>query len=68
MKVTAANAKKTADIIIKRLQELDAHIESFQGADNPQIVLLVQAAHTKRETLQAVLDSLHGNSIVLNCF
>ena len=65
MKVTAANAKKTVDIIINRLQEIDADIESFKGADNPQIVLLVQAAHTKRETLQAVLDSLKGNSVTL---
>ena len=65
MKVTAANAKKTADIIIKRLQEIDAYIESFKGADNPQTVLLAQAAHTKRETLQDVLDSLKGNSVAL---
>lgn len=66
MKVTATNAKKTVDIIINRLQVIDAHIESFKGADNPQIVLLAQAAHTKREALQAVLDSLKGNSTMLN--
>lgn len=65
MKVTAANAKKTADIIIKRLQELDVHIENFQGVDNPQTVLVAQAAHTKRQTLQAVLDSLKGDSMIL---
>lgn len=65
MKVTAASAKKTADIIIKRLQELDAHIESFQGVDNPQVVLVAQAAQTKHEVLQAVLHSLKGDSVAL---
>lgn len=68
MKITAQNAQKTAAIISERLENLSVHIHNLKYSDNPQAIFLVKEANAERLALEHVLQSLQGNSVLLNCF
>lgn len=68
MKITAQNAQKTAAIISERLESLNVQIANLKGSDNPQVIFLVKEANSERLALEAVLKSLHGDSVLLNVF